>query len=108
MTKKKTNPKEECQGRYYVKGYETDDGKKVEGYYRTCWKHGANGSSAQETDPEEDGTHYPKNIPTKGIDELGIPLLGQNTPTEENSHPVWDIIGTVIGMAPEIFLKYME
>ena len=111
MTKKKTNPKEACQGRYYVSGYETADGKKVDGYYRTCWKHGTNGNSVQETDTLDDtinGPYYPKTLPTKAND--GLPLPSPNTPGKINtgqSHPVWDIISQTIGVASDIFLTYM-
>ena len=110
MTKKKTNPKEECQGRYYVKGYETDDGKKVEGYYRTCWKHGTqgNGGSIQASDTE-DGGIYPKRMPEKGNEGLPAPEQNpQGNGTGNNNHPVLDTIWTILGTAPEIFAKYME
>ena len=32
----------DCRGSYYVSGYTRDNGTKVEGYVRTCWKHGNN------------------------------------------------------------------
>lgn len=35
----KNQPGEACTGSYYVSGYTTKDGKKVEGYTRDCWKH---------------------------------------------------------------------
>ena len=34
------NQKSDCQGSYDVSGYTTKDGKKVDSYTRTCWKHG--------------------------------------------------------------------
>ena len=43
--------KSDCPGSYEVSGYTTDDGKKVDSYTRTCWKHGggASGGSVQNT-----------------------------------------------------------
>ena len=39
MTNKKENS--ECSGSYEVSGYTTGNGKKVDSYTRTCWKHGS-------------------------------------------------------------------
>lgn len=48
---KKEKQQSDCTGYYEVSVYTTDDGKKVDGYTRRCWKHGEGGagSSVQNT-----------------------------------------------------------
>ena len=41
--KKEKQNKSDCPGYYEVSGYTTSDGKKVDSYTRTCWKHGSGG-----------------------------------------------------------------
>ena len=51
--------KSDCPGYYEVSGYTTSDGKKVDSYTRTCWKHGggASGSGVQNTQESIDKTN---------------------------------------------------
>lgn len=97
---------EQCSGYYEVSGYTTDDGKKVDGYTRRCWKHG---EGTAISNLNEGKNPYPNTVFQQTNPPIDTPIptadgenSDQNTPNSDSGNTAGDWLGTAFDILTKV------